>query len=147
MKLVLALSLSLVVSASAFASRIQSFAERDAECIRQHPTWSLDECERVAKQQTPKKSKLAAKPVSPTSPTVATPVVSTKVDGTNSGALFVIVIIAGLFYLLPAFVGSARHHHQLAAIWVLNIFLGWTLLGWIAALVWAASATPRVANT
>jgi hypothetical protein len=26
---------------------------------------------------------------------------------------------------------------------MLNLFLGWTLLGWIAALVWACMATQR----
>ena len=47
------------------------------------------------------------------------------------------------FYFLPAFVAYGRGHHQKAAIGLLNIFLGWTVLGWIIALVWAVSATQR----
>jgi hypothetical protein len=42
-----------------------------------------------------------------------------------------------LVYLAPAFIASARGHHQTMAIFVLNLFLGWTLLGWVGALVWA----------
>ena len=39
-------------------------------------------------------------------------------------------------------IAGARRHHQTGAILVLNLLLGWTLLGWIAALVWAFTATP-----
>ena len=44
-----------------------------------------------------------------------------------------------ILYFLPAIVASVRKHHNQNAIAVLNIFLGWTLLGWIAALVWAST--------
>ena len=30
----------------------------------------------------------------------------------------------------------------LAAIFFLNLFLGWTLIGWVVALAWACSGTP-----
>ena len=40
-------------------------------------------------------------------------------------------------YFLPGFVAAMRGHHNVAAIVVLNLFLGWTLLGWVVALVWA----------
>jgi T4 superinfection immunity protein len=40
-------------------------------------------------------------------------------------------------YLLPAFVAEWRRHKNAVAIAVLNILLGWTVLGWIIALVWA----------
>jgi Superinfection immunity protein len=43
-------------------------------------------------------------------------------------------------YFLPSAVASHREHHQRAAIAVLNTFLGWTLLGWVVALVWASTA-------
>ena len=53
-----------------------------------------------------------------------------------------------ILYFLPTVIASLRHHQQTAAIAVLNIFLGWTLLGWIAALVWSATAVqPRPART
>ena len=48
--------------------------------------------------------------------------------------------ISILVYLAPALIASTRGHHQTMAIFVLNLFLGWTLLGWVGALVWAATA-------
>ena len=48
--------------------------------------------------------------------------------------------ISILVYLAPAFIASTRGHHQTMAIFVLNLFLGWTLLGWVGALVWAVTA-------
>jgi len=38
-------------------------------------------------------------------------------------------------YFFPAFVG--RNKRNAKAILVLNLFLGWTLIGWVIALVWA----------
>jgi hypothetical protein len=42
-----------------------------------------------------------------------------------------------LFYLLPAAIAWWKHHQQAFAITVLNLLLGWTLIGWIAAFIWA----------
>jgi hypothetical protein len=61
--------------------------------------------------------------------------------GSGSLAGLVVLLLLGALYLLPALIGQSRHHHQRVAIWVLNIFLGWTVLGWIASLVWASTAT------
>lgn len=44
-------------------------------------------------------------------------------------------------YLLPTVVAGSRKHHNWAAIFVLSLFLGWTLLGRVLALVWACTAT------
>lgn len=44
-------------------------------------------------------------------------------------------------YLLPGYVASSRNHQQSLAIWVLTIVGGWTMLGWIVALVWACTNT------
>lgn len=40
-------------------------------------------------------------------------------------------------YILPGLVSIANKKRQNSAIWTLNILLGWTLIGWCAALVWA----------
>jgi Superinfection immunity protein len=40
-------------------------------------------------------------------------------------------------YFLPAVIAGARQHRNATAIAVLNIMLGWTILGWIISLVWA----------
>jgi len=39
-------------------------------------------------------------------------------------------------YFLPAIVGRAKRNSM--AIFLLNLLLGWTLVGWVIALVWAA---------
>lgn len=40
-------------------------------------------------------------------------------------------------YLLPSFVALQRNHVNTTAICVLNILVGWSFIGWVAALVWA----------
>lgn len=49
-------------------------------------------------------------------------------------------------YLLPTAVALLRRHRNGLAIFVLNLFLGWTFLGWVAALVWSATADRRPAS-
>jgi hypothetical protein len=53
-----------------------------------------------------------------------------------------ILMVLGLIYLLPAAVAQVWQHHQTTAIIGLNLLLGWTLVGWAVALVWALTATP-----
>jgi ABC-type transport system involved in cytochrome c biogenesis permease component len=50
-----------------------------------------------------------------------------------SGLMFFVVLIP--LYFLPTFLG--RNKRQRVPIFVLNLLLGWTLLGWVGALVWA----------
>ena len=53
--------------------------------------------------------------------------------------------IGVLLYFLPSIVG--RHKINATAIFMLNLFLGWTFLGWVLALVWACtkdSAQPAL---
>lgn len=51
----------------------------------------------------------------------------------------ILVVLPLLVYFLPSFVAFARRHRQRVAIFLLNFLLGWTILGWIIALVWAAT--------
>ena len=39
-------------------------------------------------------------------------------------------------YFFPWLVSWCRRHNNSLAIFVMNLFLGWTLVGWIAALIW-----------
>jgi hypothetical protein len=50
---------------------------------------------------------------------------------------------AGFFYFIPSIVAKGRHHRQSLAVFILNLFLGWTCLGWVIALVWACTAVTR----
>jgi hypothetical protein len=54
--------------------------------------------------------------------------------------------IAFLEYCLPGIVALLRHHHNTLAIALLNLLLGWTVLGWIIALVWACTAVHHTAK-
>ncbi|MCW8797467.1 MAG: superinfection immunity protein [Prosthecochloris sp.] len=40
-------------------------------------------------------------------------------------------------YFLPTIIGFLRKQNNKTAILVLNLFLGWTFLGWVVSLVWA----------
>ena len=55
------------------------------------------------------------------------------------------LIFFGALYFLPAIIAAARHTHNATGILLLNLFLGWTLIGWFVALVMALSSTPYCA--
>ncbi len=48
-------------------------------------------------------------------------------------------------YFLPAIIAAARQTHNATAILLLNIFLGWTGIGWIVALVLSIFSAPYYA--
>ena len=49
-------------------------------------------------------------------------------------------LIVLALYLIPALVAYNRQHPNAWAILILNLLLGWTVLGWIVSLVWACTA-------
>jgi hypothetical protein len=55
--------------------------------------------------------------------------------GTVSALSF--FVFAPALYLLPTYEASRNGSENVPAIALLNVFLGWSLLGWVAALVWA----------
>ena len=69
--------------------------------------------------------------------------------GSNNDAVGPLAI-TGLFalaiavYFTPSFVAYSREHQQKASIFFLNLCLGWTIVGWVGALVWAYSKKPKV---
>lgn len=75
---------------------------------------------------------------------------SFKVSFMGDAVGLIIAVLA--LYFLPTIIAVGRSHHQAAAVAVLNFFLGWTFLGWVAALVWSSSAVqlralPSVPHT
>jgi hypothetical protein len=42
-----------------------------------------------------------------------------------------------LMYFLPSIIALARSKRDILAIFLLNFFLGWSIIGWFVALVWA----------
>jgi len=48
------------------------------------------------------------------------------------------VFIVGV-YFFPTIVATLREHRNDVPVFVLNLFFGWTLIGWVAALIWACT--------
>ena len=58
------------------------------------------------------------------------------------GGIVIGLILLGLaVYFMPTIVAMLAGHQNTLAIFILNLFLGWTLVGWVIALVWACSKT------
>jgi len=62
-------------------------------------------------------------------------------DGVGDPGVGVLAVLA-LVYFVPFFVAVMRYHKYKTAIFVLNLFAGWTFLGWVGALVWAFIGEP-----
>ena len=65
------------------------------------------------------------------------------------GGTFIILVLMFL-YLVPTFIAAARHRQNRIMIFNVNLLIGWTLIGWVVALVWSlardgAIVTPSVA--
>jgi hypothetical protein len=62
-------------------------------------------------------------------------------DGTIPTSVWLAVLIVFVplvaIYFLPSIVAYMRKHKQFVPILIVNLFLGWTLIGWVGALVWA----------
>lgn len=56
------------------------------------------------------------------------------------GTLLLLGAVFGV-YFLPAIVAGARDSKSAAGVVALNLFLGWTLVGWLVAFVWAFGKT------
>lgn len=52
----------------------------------------------------------------------------------------VILLILVLPYWIPTIVAFIRHIDRKVGIILVNVFFGWTVLGWIGALIWACMA-------
>lgn len=66
------------------------------------------------------------------------------VEDHRNGAI-VCAIVSGVAIVLwltflPTFIAYRREHPNRVPILLVNLFFGWTLVGWVAALVWACMA-------
>ena len=59
--------------------------------------------------------------------------------------MFIMILVAVLVYFLPAMIAMYRNHLNAAAIFMTNFLLGWTIIGWIVALIWALTNSPATA--
>ena len=52
--------------------------------------------------------------------------------------LMIAMMIAGLaVYFIPTFIAVARRQRNILSIFILNLLLGWSVIGWVISLVWA----------
>jgi hypothetical protein len=52
------------------------------------------------------------------------------------------LILSAILYFLPTIL--ARHKADLMGIFLVNLLFGWTVIGWMIALIWACSAERYV---
>jgi type VI protein secretion system component VasK len=57
---------------------------------------------------------------------------------TNINLFLILILCFGLvIYFIPTIIASCNKCENFSAIFVLNLFLGWTFIGWTIALVWS----------
>lgn len=56
----------------------------------------------------------------------------------TSSTIFALAML--IIYFIPAINGYSKQHRSRALILVVNVFLGWTVLGWLVALAWSAGS-------
>lgn len=62
----------------------------------------------------------------------------------GNGAVILATMFGLFIYLLPAFIAYQRWHSSRAAILILNVFLGWSVIGWLGALIWSGTGNRSV---
>lgn len=68
-------------------------------------------------------------------------------NGAVGGGVLVIIILGAAAYFFPSIIAGARGVPNFGSVVVVNIFLGWTLIGWVVAMAMAARSTPPVHAT
>ncbi len=59
--------------------------------------------------------------------------------------LFALLLIPfGAIHFLPTIVAALRNSRNVVGIFLVNLFLGWTVIGWVVALIWAITSQPKI---
>jgi hypothetical protein len=61
------------------------------------------------------------------------------IDGLRHFLLFPLVLFGMIIYLSPIVIAALRRKQNLAPLLLVNILLGWTVIGWIICVIWAFS--------
>lgn len=59
----------------------------------------------------------------------------------SASAGFLIILVALVVYFIPTIIALSKQN--VIAIFMLNLFLGWTFIGWVCALIWALCKEPE----
>jgi len=62
----------------------------------------------------------------------------------NNSAGLILLLVMGISYFIPTIVAINRDMHNKGSIIVVNVFLGWTLIGWVVALAMACGSNKSV---
>ena len=54
----------------------------------------------------------------------------------------ILIALLIMFYFAPTADAHDRAHPRIVSIALLNIFFGWTVIGWVVAFVWAQNVSP-----
>ncbi len=60
--------------------------------------------------------------------------------------LAILLSIISVGYFVPTTVAIIKKKTDTTAIVMLNLFLGWTFIGWVVALVWATRQDVKLSN-
>lgn len=105
--------------------------------------WQCPNCKRLVAQSLPAPESLARKLSLSTKLIffiVAFLVIVCVVALTDYEVVFVVLVSASpfiLLYLLPTLIALSRNHPALWFIFIINLFLGWTVIGWGLTFIWA----------
>ena len=65
-----------------------------------------------------------------------------------SGIAAIIFLIFALFlYFVSAIIALDRKLLNFGSIFIVNLFLGWTFIGWVGTLAWALAGTAQTKST
>jgi len=68
------------------------------------------------------------------------------IDGIcNLIGFYVVLIMMFGIYIAPLIIAMVRDHHRLPRIGLVNFAAGWTVVGWIAALLWSVTGIRQPA--
>lgn len=56
----------------------------------------------------------------------------------------IVVALVVTFYFIPTVIAWQKDHDSLITIFFVNLLFGWTILGWLAAVIWAAMQSKPV---
>jgi hypothetical protein len=62
----------------------------------------------------------------------------------DGSAGLILLILVAIPYFIPSIVAISRGMHNKGSIIVVNVFLGWTLIGWVVALAMACGGKKSV---
>ena len=54
-----------------------------------------------------------------------------------------LIILIAILYMVPFLLANHRRHRNQVPIFFLNLFFGWTVIGWVGALIWASTAESK----